>query len=177
MPRLFVGIFLPEDVRESVSESQSSIEKMPMRAKLVEKENLHLTLTFLGNVPDEEIPKISERLDKVCANYKGFTVKIGGVMLIPNESYIRVVALDVKSNNDVLENLREDIVKEIGGDSHPVHLTLARVREVSNKNFVKENSKSIDVEKFFSVNSVHLIKSVGTRSGPKYESIHESNLS
>jgi 2'-5' RNA ligase len=176
MSRLFVGIFLPDELKESISEIQDSITKMPMRAKLVEPENLHLTVTFLGETPDEKIDEISKKLGSVCSRYKSFTAKIGGVMLIPNENYIRVIALDVKSNNDVLENLRKDIVREIGGDSYPVHLTLARVREVADKNFVRENSKSLNVEKFFSVDSVHLIKSTVSRRGPVYESIHESEL-
>jgi 2'-5' RNA ligase len=176
MSRLFVGIFVPDEVKKEIAEVQDSLTKMPMRAKLVEPENLHLTLTFLGETPDEKVEEISKKLDEVCSKYKGFTTKIGGVMMIPNENYIRVVALDVKSNNDVMENLRKDIVKQIGGDSYPVHLTLARVREVTNKNFVRENLKSVNVEKFFAAESVHLIKSVVSRRGPVYKSVHESKL-
>jgi 2'-5' RNA ligase len=176
MSRLFIGIFLPDEIKESLADIQDSITKMPMCTKLVEPENLHLTLTFLGDTPDEKIPYISQKLDDVCKGYKKFTVKIGGTMLIPSENYIRVVALDVKSNNDALENLRKEIVKQIGGDSYPVHLTLARVREVENKNFVRENLK-FKLEKFFEVDSVCLIKSVVKRSGPVYEIIHTSHLS
>lgn len=176
MARLFVGIFVPDEVKESILDVQNSVGKMPMRAKLVEPENLHMTLTFLGDIPDEKIGEISEKLDGVCSAYKSFTAKIGGVMLIPNESYIRVVALDVKSNNDALENLRKEIVRGVGGDSHPVHLTIARVREVTNKNFVGENLRPMKLEKFFSVSSVHLIKSKITKRGPTYESVHESHL-
>ncbi len=176
MVRLFIGIFIPENVKTPITDLQDSLTKMPMDVKLVERENLHISLSFLGETPDENIGLISKRLDEICKNYKKFTVKTGSVLLIPNESYIRVIALDVKSSGEDLENIRKDIVKIIGGDSYPVHLTLARVREISNKNFVKENLSGKNLEKYFEIDSVQLIKSVVTRRGPVYQTVHESKL-
>lgn len=176
MVRLFIGVLVPEDVKTPITDFQDSLTKMPMEVKLVERENLHISLTFLGETPEEQVGLISKRLDEVCKNYRKFTVKIGGVLLIPNESYIRVIALDVKSNGDVLENLRKDVVKLIGGDSYPAHLTLARVRKVTDKNFVGQNLKNTGLEKYFEVGSVYLIKSVATRRGPVYEVVHEGKL-
>jgi len=176
MARLFVGILVPEEIKGSITDFQSSLENMPMRIKLVEKKNLHLSLTFLGETQEEEIKSISNSLDEVCKNYKKFTVKVSGGMLIPNENYIRVIAFDAKGNNDVLENLRKDVVKLIGGDSYPVHLTLGRVRDISDKKLVSEAVKNCKVEEYFEVESVHLIKSIVTGRGPRYETVHESKL-
>lgn len=176
MVRLFIGIFVPEDVKKPILDLQDSLTKMPMGVKPVERENLHISLTFLGETPEENVGLISKRLDDICKKYRKFTVKVGGVLLIPNESYIRVIALDAHSGGDVLENLRKDVVKSVGGDSYPAHLTIARVREVSNKNFVRENLKGVNLEKYFEVDSVYLIKSVVTRKGPVYESVHRSGL-
>ena len=176
MVRLFIGVFVPEDVKSPIVDLQDSLTKMPMEAKLVERENLHISLSFLGETPDSQVPLISRRLDEVCGKHKKFTVRVGGVLLIPNDSYIRVIALDARSNGDAMERLREDVVKAAGGESYPAHLTLARVREVSNKNFVRDNLKSVALEKYFEIGSVHLIKSVMTRRGPVYEVVHESRL-
>ncbi len=176
MVRLFIGVFVPEGLKTPITDLQDSLTKMPMDAKLVERENLHISLTFLGETPEDQIGLISRRMDEVCKSYRKFTVKVGSVMLIPNESYVRVIALGVKSNEDVMENLRKDIVKVIGGDSYPAHLTLARVRDVQDKVFVRDNLKSVGLEKYFEVESVHLIKSVVTRRGPVYEAVHESKL-
>ena len=176
MVRLFIGVFVPEDVKSPITDLQDSLTKMPMDAKLVERENLHVSLSFLGETPDSQIGFISKRLDDVCAKHRRFTARIGGALLIPNDSYIRVIALDVRSSSDEMETLRKEIVAAVGGESHPAHLTLARVREVTNKNFVRDSLKSASVEKYFEVGSVHLIKSVMTRRGPSYEVVHESRL-
>lgn len=176
MARLFVGIFIPEEIKGDIIDFQESLLRMPMKAKLVEKENLHLSLSFLGETPEEKLSELSEKFDVVCKNYTKFTVKISGGMPIPNENYIRVIAIDAKSSGGVLENLRKDIVKNIGGDSYPAHLTLARVREISNKRLVADFVRACKIEKYFEVGSVCLIKSVVTRRGPVYEKVYESKL-
>lgn len=176
MARLFIGVFVPEQAKKPVLDLQGSLTRMPMDLKLVERENLHVSLTFLGETPDEKIDLISKRLDEVCGRYQKFTAKASGVLLIPNESYIRVIALDVKSSDDVLEKMRKDVVSAVGGDSRRAHLTLARVRTVNDKNFVREKMKSESAETFFEIGSVSLIKSVVTRKGPVYEVVHESKL-
>lgn len=176
MARLFVGIFVPEQVKRPILDLQDSLARMPMDAKLVERENLHISLSFLGETPEDKVGELSESLDGVCSNYKKFTVKVSGGMLIPSENYVRVIAIDAKSSNDVLESLRKDIVKSIGGDSYPAHLTLARVREISDKKIVADFVRACKVEKYFEVGSVCLIKSVVTKRGPVYEVVHESKL-
>ena len=176
MPRLFVGVFLPDEVKEPVLDFQGSLAKMPMRMKPVEPGNLHISLVFLGERRDDEVKKAAAALDDVCGRYKRFTVKIGGGMVIPNESYIRVVALGVRSGGDVLESLRNDIVGAVGGDSHPAHLTLARVRDVSDKVFVAGAVTACKAEFYFEVGSVCLVKSVLKGDGPRYTVVHESRL-
>lgn len=176
MARLFIGIMVPEEVKTAVSDVQSSVAKLPIRAKLVGPENLHISLSFLGNVPDEDIPKLAEALDRVCAGHRRFTVRVGGMMLIPNEQHLRVVALGVKGNDGAIEELREEVAGFIGGDSKSCHLTLARVREVRGREFAVKRLKELDVEKYFEVSSVCLVKSIGTRDGRAYWTLHESKL-
>jgi 2'-5' RNA ligase len=147
-----------------------------MRVKLVEPENLHISLSFLGEVQEDEVPTICAGLDVACNGFSKFTAKITKVSLIPNEKYLRVIAADVESMNGVLEKLRLKIHSDLGGSSHPSHITLGRVREVTNKSFVAEHLKGVSFNSFFEVKSVCLIKSVNARSGPAYQIVHESEL-
>jgi 2'-5' RNA ligase len=174
--RLFIGIMVPEEVRTAVADIQSSVARLPMRVKLVEPENLHISLSFLGNVAEENIPNIASSLDKICQEHRPFTVRIGGMMLIPNERHLRVIALDVKSNGDLLEKLRWEVEKKVGGDSKPCHLTLSRVREMKDRRLAISRLKDLNIEKYFEVQSVCLVRSMGTRSGRFYLVVHESRL-
>jgi len=151
--------------------------KLPIKAKFVEKENLHLTVTFLGNVSEEKVEYLKSQLDLSVKDVKKFNVKLEGLKIIPNENYIRVIGIQVAS--DEMPELIRKVAKYIGGDYHEVtKLTLCRVKNVMNKRTIKEFiEKNRDVKMGeFEVKSVALVKSTLTRRGPIYETIHESFL-
>lgn len=176
MVRLFVGIFPPENVRIAAVEAQKKLSTLPLDMKLVEQENIHISLSFLGETNEKEIPGLCRKLDEVCKK-KAFPITISSVKTIPNRNYFRVLALGVESEEDALENLRKDVVKAVGGGSYPAHLTLARVREVKNKDVALEGIDKIEFSQEFTVDSVCLVKSVVTRNGPVYGVVHRSLLS
>ena len=176
MVRCFVGIMVPEGVRISVVALQARLASS-IKCKLVEPENMHLCLSFLGEVEEGRIEDIEAKLDAVAANYKKFSVEIGKVKFVPSESYIRVVVLEAGDENGMMEKIRKDVVKAVGGDSKPPHLTLCRVKLVEDKKrFVDDFSNAACGEKF-SVYELHLIKSELKRSGPVYTVMHSSSLS
>ncbi len=176
--RCFIGFLVPRALKKPIVELQEKIKKLPIKAKFVEPENLHLCFSFLGEKTEKEIEEISAKLDELSKNFKSFEVMVKGVKLIPNEKYVRVIALDVFDENRVLEGLRLEVKRVIGGDSKPAHLTLCRVKNISEKaNFLEEirKIKDISVGKF-TLSSLQLIKSELRRTGPIYTALHESKL-
>jgi len=175
MVRCFVGLFIPTEIKEKIIKIQNQIQKLPITLKLVEAENLHICLSFLGEVKEEKIKNICEKLDSICKRYNKFEVEISGIKLIPSENYVRVLALDVKSN--MLESIRKDVEKEIGGDSKPLHLTLCRIKKIEDKKETIEKIKKIESEVGkFEVEKISLIKSTLQKSGPIYTSLYDSFL-
>lgn len=174
MQRLFIGIFVPKDLKDKIIFLQNKIKSLYSGCKLVEPENLHISLSFLGNTPDEEILNIQEKLGVVCKNYKKFDVNVSELKIIPSEKYIRVLALDLQSDG-ILESLSKEIKKNVGGDVKPPHLTLCRISSpVDDKEKFVSDLKRIDwTVGNFATTSVSLIKSVVTRSGPIYTSLHD----
>lgn len=175
MVRAFIGIVIPDGVKSQVTEVQEHLKTLPIKAKLVEPENLHISLSFLGDIADTEIEGIESRLDGISKSYEKFEIVINGIELIPNEDFVRVIALDVESGD--LESLRKEIVKSIGGKIHPAHLTLARVSSIDEKGRFIENINKLYPEKMtFKVDSVYLIKSELESGGPVYTILHASHL-
>jgi 2'-5' RNA ligase len=175
MVRCFVGLFIPTEIKEKIIKIQNQIQKLPITLKLVEAENLHICLSFLGEIKEEKIKNICEKLDSICKRYNKFEVEISGIKLIPSENYVRVLALDVKSN--MLESIRKDVEKEIGGDSKPLHLTLCRIKKIEDKKETIEKIKKIESEVWkFEVEKISLIKSILQKSGPIYTSLYDSFL-
>lgn len=175
MVRLFIGVLIPEEVKSDIVSLQESMSRMPMRAKIVEPQNLHISMSFLGEVRDD-VGRICGSLDTVCSNAKRFTVKISGVSFIPNDRFMRVISLGCSSPMGELEALRRAVVNSVGGESHSAHLTLARVREMVDRDFVLRNLRDNDLEKYFEVAELSVVRSYISRTGPSYQTLHKSKL-
>jgi 2'-5' RNA ligase len=177
MVRCFIGFLLEENIKKYISEIQREITQWPLTCKFVEENNLHICLSFLGEISEYEIDKTSKVLDEICKNYSKFELVVNGIKAIPNENYIRVLVLDVSDKTKTIEKIREEIVRKIGGNSKPPHLTLCRVKNVSDKKTIAEKIREIKtVSKTFTVTAIQLIKSELRRTGPIYSVIHESKL-
>lgn len=178
MTRCFVGFFVESEVKEKIINLQNTIKKFPMEAKFVEPENLHICLSFLGEVEEQKIEIFSRILDSIAQKFQKFEIEISGIKLIPNEKYIRVLALDVLDKNKNLEKISKQIYEKIGGDVKPPHLTLCRVKKIFDKNeFLKKIKEAKSNIGTFVVSSIFLIKSTLQKTGPVYSVLHKSDLS
>lgn len=175
MVRCFVGFILPESVKEKIVPIQEEIKRLPIVCKFVEKENLHICFSFLGELKESSLEEVEHSLEILTKDFKSIKVRVDGIKLIPNENFVRVLALNVVS--DELELLMAKIKKEVGGDVKPPHITLCRVKNIRNKEYVIQKLKEIKVEEFkFLVDSICLIKSELKRSGPVYTIMKKFNL-
>lgn len=175
MVRCFVGFLLPEIVKEKVVGVQEEIKKLPIVCKFVEKENLHICFSFLGDVGEDSLERIETSLDSVCKGVEPIRAAVDKIKLIPNENFIRVLALGVVSTE--LEELVYKINKIVGGDAKPPHITLCRVKKIESKDYVVQKLKEIRVERTgFLVDSVCLIKSELRKDGPIYTVIKSFKL-
>src|SRR5437899_5956355 len=104
MVRIFIGILVPSEIRNNIINVQKKLNNLAINAKMVEPENLHISLSFLGEVDDEKVDGISEKLDLLGKNYQKFEITISGIKFIPSENYFRVLAFDVSSPEKVHEN-------------------------------------------------------------------------
>lgn len=176
--RLFACVWVPEDLRKKIKDFQGKMRDLPMKAKFVETDNLHFTVTFLGETPDENLSDLKRRLDESVKSINKFDVKIEELKLIPDENYIRVIGIKVK--NGEIANLIKSVADSIGGKYYlEQKITLCRVRKIFDKKELQkfvELNKNVKIGKF-RVNAVSLVQSKLTRSGPIYENIHASHLS
>lgn len=175
MVRAFIAVNIPESIKEKIWKTFS--EKIPSKElKPVEKENMHLTILFLGEIPETSIAEIQRKLVPV-AKFKSFEVTLGTIGCFD----ARVLWLGVLRGEDKLMELHDEICKHIGikGDKFAAHLTIARNKRMSAKAFyeIVERLKKEQFMESFSVKSVDLMQSTLTSSGPIYKKIAEIMLS
>lgn len=177
MVRCFIGVLLPEEVKNRVKLAKRELENLPMKCKFVEDENLHICFSFLGEVGERDVKIISEKLDNISKEFRSFDAEIGRIKIIPSEQYMKVLALEVFDKNGFLNSLSKGIQKEIGGDGKPPHITLCRVKSIANKSVVVDKVKSMDKSIVsFSIDRLQLITSELRKTGPAYSVAHESKF-
>ncbi len=167
-------------VRSFVNE----LSKVGAALRVVGPENLHLTLKFLGEVPEDSVDGIQKAMDSSLSDFGPFDTSIYGTGVFPSMSYMRVVWVGFDENRERLiemQKVLDSTLMPLGFAPdkrfHP-HITIARVKsrkgEVQLKEFVLENK-----DRSFgstTVDSVHLKKSVLTPKGPVYSTIKEVKL-
>lgn len=176
MVRCFIGVFVPFALRERILRLQKYIKSSGVDCKLVEYENLHVTLSFLGDVDESRMGLIKNSLDLVAKKFHKFVIGLSGIKFIPSVNFVRVIGLDIIDADGFLRRITDQIKKNVGGDVKPPHLTLCRV-----KNFDKTKavSKLLNLDSNcgdFEINSLSLIKSELKFGDPVYSTLHESKL-
>ncbi len=129
--RLFVALDLPEDLREGiVAWGRRQLRDPALRA--VPPQSLHVTLAFLGYVPEKRIERLAEIVGSLEASAP--TIELGDPVAKPNAKRARLYALPAASPGAI--ELQGELEDELVGErlyepeKRPFwpHVTVARVR-------------------------------------------------
>lgn len=173
--RLFIALDFDE-LNDHFIELQEQLPK----EKLTKPLTFHLTLKFLGEVPETNIENIKEQLKKI--KFEEFEVNLDDIGVFPNENYIKVVWAGISPKEQVIKlqkNIEDSLIEFNFKKDFPFHphITLARVKFVRDKaNFVDSLKKiKIDKNKKLMVKNFKLIKSALTPEGTVYEDLEVFN--
>jgi RNA 2',3'-cyclic 3'-phosphodiesterase len=171
--RTFISIKFPSKILWSVKEIQNSLPEFS--GKKTELKNLHLTLKFLGESSFYKIEEIKEKLRKI--NFNKFEAEIKEIGFFDKQKY-GVVWLSL-TNCDALQT---EIDKALGGlyekeKRFMAHLTIARVKKISDKEKFLDVLKKITPPKiFFIVDKFYLMESKLKKEGPEYTVLEKYSL-
>lgn len=133
--RAFVGIPLPEVLAAGYAGIQSGLRDLA-RVKWVERQNLHLTLKFLGDVEQESVPRLAAALARVGAGSAPAILTAARVTAFPSEQAARILVVELADPSGTLVQLQQAVERELAAAGVPpeerpfrLHLTLGRVRE------------------------------------------------
>jgi len=187
--RLFVAVDLPEEIKEKVGQVLKDLASVlsPEKAdiKWVKPEQIHFTLKFLGECPEERIPEITQTLDAAVKDIKPFTLRLGGLGVFPDKGPSRVIWLGLQEGKEAMSNLalRTELALEplgFASEDRPfsAHLTLGRVKSTKHPDKIRSLldaavKKSLGV---FSVGEVVLYRSILSPTGPTYSILHVTPL-
>lgn len=182
--RCFIAIELPHELRERIGNALAPIAQA-REVKWVRPENIHITLKFLGSVPEQKIEDITAGIRRAAKDSGQITVRVRGAGAFPNTRRPSVLWLGLDASGALIElHARlEREMEQLGfspeGREFSAHLTVGRVRKGSRATKrTMAGFEALEGEEFgsFVAASIALIKSELRPKGPKYTVIHSSKL-
>lgn len=182
--RSFIAIELPESIHKALAVVQSEYKETGADIRLVKPDNIHLTLKFLGDIPEAEVEKVEEVLKTVCGRYEPFEIGVCRTGIFPPKGSPRVLWAGLRNNNHLTDLQRdiEDGLADIGFKKENrrfiPHLTIGRFRSSRRKEAVDEIIRSHENDGFgeMTARSVCLMKSELRPEGARYSKISETYL-
>ena len=159
--RCFIAVEIPDETKKKISHV-----KKEFQGKIVSDENIHVTLKFLGDVDEKNIPNIIEKLKKV--SFKSFDISFIGVGAFPKNSHARVLWIGCESPE--LNALARQIQHILPPSEDFVgHVTVARMEYQDVTSFVNKHKDN----EFGTMHCTSFVlkKSILTPKGSVYSTI------
>lgn len=174
MSRCFIAIDLPDNIKhELVLLQKELVHDNLFFGKLVESENLHLTLAFLGEISDTVLVRVRMALSSI--SFKKFDLKLAEVgVFTPISPRVLWVALRGALVFDLQKQIQNILQPLVQLDNKPFvsHVTLARIKHVKDPASFAHVVQHTKVKPLiFCVSEFVLKQSQLTSDGPIYHVI------
>ncbi|MHB9025682.1 MAG: RNA 2',3'-cyclic phosphodiesterase [Armatimonadota bacterium] len=133
--RAFIATHIDPAVLSRLAALQEEWRATGAPVSWVRPEGMHLTLKFLGEVPEERIPAVAEVLHAVARRHAPFALTLAGAGGFPNLRRPRVLWVGVTDGAVELGELARELAEGLAALGFPreqrpfsPHLTLGRVK-------------------------------------------------
>lgn len=134
--RLFVAVPFPAEVKNELGKLIDDWRRERDKVGWVKRENLHLTLKFLGETPLDKLEGLKKNLAASLKGSGAFTISLSGAGTFPNLNRARVVWIGVSEGKNKLSGLAqkvEEATLPLGFAAEErefsAHLTVGRVKD------------------------------------------------
>jgi RNA 2',3'-cyclic 3'-phosphodiesterase len=178
MIRTFIALPIPEEVKASLSDAIAELKAKNHAVRWVKPDGLHITLKFLGDIPEEIVPPLTADLDRAASTCPRLFLALSGFGAFPNVRRPRVVWVGLVGSIQELVRLAADIDKAclaygVAREKRPFasHITLGRLKAPTMVDLAVN-----PVSGTFSASEILLYKSVLLPGGAQYTVLHRSSL-
>lgn len=172
--RLFVGIDMPAVIKDEMAELVERLRPGSPDAKWVPRDNLHVTLSFLGEVREERVGAVESAIGEAALSQQGpIPTALDGSGAFPSPRRARVLWVGLDDRAGRLVALADAVATSLEPLGFPpekrawtAHLTLARLRVPGNVSALLDEAVPSPP---FEVHEVTLFRSHLARPAPRYE--------
>jgi 2'-5' RNA ligase len=183
--RVFAAVRIPVRIQRDLARLTRKLAELAIPVRWVPPENMHLTLRFLGQVPERNRRVLLDALTVAAQDAIPFEVSFGRVGAFPSPRQPHVIWIAVDSAPR-LRLLRGSVERELTragfgaevGPFHP-HVTLGRAIRDSEpgafRDFVPA-CRDLKIDSMLRVSAIDLVRSRLRPAGPEYELLDRLRL-
>lgn len=183
--RCFLAIELPVEIRDQLAALQERLGDQARGVRWTRVDQIHLTVKFLGEVPDRDIANICETASSIADRFEPFELEVAQAGCFPPRGPARIVWAGMPNPPTALIDCQracEDEYAKLGFKAenrpfHP-HLTIGRVKDPRASRDIRpavENEQQFQAGLFLAEELV-VFQSVLARSGPTYTVISRASF-
>ncbi len=183
--RIFIAINLPEDIKKELYSFQ--LKRLELPCLWTKKENLHITLAFLGYVFDQELLGVFKIAKETALKQQPFFINLTKIIYGPPKKPPRMIWAEGEKSEELgklqadLENsLLSSSVKGKTAENRPYtpHITLGRIRQWEFRKLEPEERPEVneEIDLNFEVNSIEVMESQLKKGGAEYTVLESAKL-
>lgn len=182
--RAFLAITLPDEVKAKLCEAVKRLTPIAEGVTWCKRDQLHLTLAFLGEVSPAILPHVTTASERVCAARPVFPCRAYGLGFFGNKRNPKVLWAGVDPSPD-LDALHESLWQELkkfgfknDEQAFRPHITLGRCREAARNHAVIDAMDTDEDVAFgeWDVKRITLYESKLTPQGAVYRNLAQIPL-
>ncbi|MBI4307648.1 MAG: RNA 2',3'-cyclic phosphodiesterase [Chloroflexi bacterium] len=189
--RAFIAIEIPQNVLDYLRRIQDAVRAGRFSSVTwVRPEGIHLTLKFLGNISQGQVPQVVAAMETSARGQTPFRLEVHGLGAFPSMDRARVLWVGVQGNAQAVASIQAKLEATLAALGFPredrpfsPHLTLGRVRPASGgppaeRKRLGSVVAAAPLEKgiVFDVASLSLMQSTLTSTGAIYTRLAEVSL-
>jgi len=183
--RLFAAIELEPAIRERLARAQRELGDFGRAIRWLTPDQMHLTIKFLGEVPDGDVSVVCDALSQIADETPAFDLEVVGLGCFPDRGVARVVWAGLREETGALSACRERceaVYADLGfrpeHRAFAPHLTIGRVKD---GRCSAEMRRAVERHSSFAggaqaVDEIVLFESVLKREGAEYAPICRCRL-
>jgi 2'-5' RNA ligase len=182
--RIFIAINLPYEIKKQLFSYSEKWPELP--AKWTPKDNLHITLEFLGALTDEEIGEVCVVVKDVADRHESFSLNLTDIIYGPPKKMPPKFVWVEGDKSEELSELRKDLEESLTEKVSFVpenmvfspHITLARISSWGFKAIEPEERSEINekIDLSFTAESIEVMESEMRKDGPIYTVLESNSL-
>ena len=153
--RTFIAIDIDEGLRHTLMQVGESLSLPGDKVRWVEPENLHVTLNFLGDVPDELINDVCGLVGEVARHIEPFEFRVSHISCQPQRGTPHMIWAAVEDPTGRMEKLNNELNLALGelglrqeARKFRGHITLARINYVKDPQHLRAMAAEYGLDTF-----------------------------